>query len=158
MTLYEMTEATRELYEMLNNDEIDEQTVSDTLEGMAVGEKLEGYCQVIRQFEADTAAFKAEKDFFAMKQKRAENAIERLERAVELYMTAAGKEKEKCGLFEIKITKSKAVQILDEKAIPKVFLVEQPPKVDKANIRKALLAGEEVQGAELQENRNIKIK
>ena len=48
-TLFEMTQQATELYEMLQAEEIDEQTFSDTLEAMGTGEKIEGYCQVIKQ-------------------------------------------------------------------------------------------------------------
>lgn len=62
MTLYEMTANAIYLYDLLSNGDIDEQTVNDSLEGMDVAGKLEDYCKVIRQFEADAAAYKAEKD------------------------------------------------------------------------------------------------
>ncbi len=158
MTLYEMTTAANELYALLGAEEIDEQTVTDTLEAMGVGDKLEDYCQVIRQFEAEAMAFKFENDRFADKQKRAENAITRLKTAIQNYMTVTGQEKVKCGVFDVKLSHSKAVNITNEKDIPSLFRVAQPDKIDKAGIRKALLAGEEIAGAELTINDNINIK
>jgi hypothetical protein len=65
MTLYEMTETANYLYRLLEDGEIDEQTVADSLEGLGVGDKLEDYCKVIRQFEADKAAYEAEKNKLA---------------------------------------------------------------------------------------------
>ena len=158
MTLYEMTAAALELYAMLGAEEIDEDTVNDTLEAMGVGDKLEDYCKVIRQFEADAEAFKAEKERFVAKQKRAENAVLRLKGAVKAYMTATGKTKEQCGVFDVKVSQSKAVNILDEAAIPEAYRVPQPDKIDKAGLRKALMAGEAITGAELTVNENISIK
>lgn len=158
MTLYEMTESAAQLYALLGADEIDEQTVADTLDAMGVGEKLEDYCKIIRQFEADKEAFKNEKERLAEKQKRAENAILRLKTAVKNYMTVTGKDKVKCGNFDVKVSRSQAVNLINEDVIPATYRVAQPDKIDKAGIRKALLAGETVEGAELTENENISIK
>lgn len=158
MNLYEMTETAKYLYRLLEDGEIDEQTVTDTLEGLGVGEKLEDYCKVIRQFEADTAAYAAERARFAAKEKRAEKAIERLQKAVTNYMEVAGKDEQKCGVFDIKISRSKAVSIVDEKKLSGLYLKPQPAKIDVAAIRAVLMNGGEVAGAVLQINTNIKIK
>lgn len=158
MTLYEMTNYAKELYALLEADEIDEQVINDTFEAMGVGDKLEDYCKVIRQFEADAAAYKTEKDRFADKQKKAESAVVRLKDAILSYMLATGKEKQKCGVFEVKRGQSKAANIFDEKSIPDAYRIAQPDKIDKASIRKALLNGEQVAGAELQINDNLSIK
>lgn len=158
MTLFEMTNTANYLYDMMNNGEIDEQTVNDTLESINVEEKLEDYCKVIRQLEADAAAYKAEKDRFAEKQKRAEKSIERMESAVASYVTATGKKNIKCGVFDVRIGESKAVNIVQPDAIPKDYFVEQPPKISVSAIREALLDGQTVPGASLQINNNVKIK
>ena len=49
MNLYEMTAAANELYALLTADEIDEETVKDTLEAMGSEENLESCCVVIRE-------------------------------------------------------------------------------------------------------------
>jgi hypothetical protein len=153
-----MTANAQYLYQLLEDGEIDEQTVNDSIEAMCVGDKLEDYCKVIRQFEADVEAYKAEKERFAAKQKAAEKAVTRLEKAVLGYMTVAGKEEERCGLFNLKVGRSKAVVITDDSKIDGKFFVQQPATINKAEIRKALLAGEQVAGAELRINERIKIK
>lgn len=158
MTLYEMTKTANYLYRLLEDGEIDEQTVADSLEGLGVGDKLEDYCKVIRQFEADAEAYKAEKDRFAEKQKKAEKSIQRLTKAVKNYMAATGKDKQKCGVFDIKLSTSKKVEIVDDVKIPEVYLKPQPAKVDVAAIRAVLMNGGEVAGAVLQTNTNINIK
>ena len=153
-----MTQTANYLYRLLEDGEIDEQTVTDSLEGLGVGDKLEDYCKVIRQFEADAAAYKAEKDRFAEKQKKAEKSIERLTEAVKNYMAATGKDKQKCGVFDIKLSTSKKVEIVDEAKISVAYLKPQPAKIDVAAIRAELMNGGEVAGAVLQINTNIKIK
>lgn len=74
-TLYELAEAEKQLIELFEVDDIDEQTLTDTIEGLDIDGKLEDYCMVIRQLEADQRDFKEESEFFADKAKRAENGV-----------------------------------------------------------------------------------
>lgn len=158
MFLYEMTVATKQLYELLANEEIDEQTIADTLEAMGVEEKLEGYCQVIRQYEAEKDMFKAEKERIEKKIKVTDNAINRMKKAVIEFMKVSGSTKSTAGTFTVALSTSKAVNILDENKIPIRFLVEQAPKIDKSSIRAELLSGAEIEGCELQVNEGVRIK
>ena len=158
MFLYEMTVATKQLYELLANDEIDEQTIADTLEAMGVEEKLEGYCQVIRQYEAEKDMLKAEKERIDKKIKVCENAVNRMKKAVMEFMKASGATKSTAGTFTVALSTSKAVNILDESKVPVRFLVEQPPKIDKSAIRQELMSGAEIEGCELQVNEGVRIK
>jgi Arc/MetJ family transcription regulator len=153
-----MTESAKILYEMLQAEEIDEATVQDTIEALGVKDKLEDYCKVIRQFEADAEMLKAEKGRIEAKQKRAENGVARLKNVVLQYMSITGSEKEDCGIFEIKRKQSKAVDIINENLIPAEYRVAQPDKINKAEIRKALLNGEQIEGAAIQINESINIK
>ncbi len=158
MTLYEMTQAAKTLYDLFSNDEIDENAVNDTLEGMEAELKLEDYCKVIRQLKSDAVQIKAEADRMTKKQTALENSVKRLNANVLSFMDATGKKSEKAGVFTVKVSESKAVNIVDEAKLPKEFFIEQPAKVDKASIRKKLMADELVNGAELQINRNIQIR
>lgn len=157
-TLYELAEAEKQLIELFELDDIDERTLNDTIEGLDIGGKLEDYCFVLRQLEADQKDFKAEADFFAAKAKRAENGIKRLKNGILNYMQRTNKSKAEAGLFKISTRESKAVNIFDEAQIPAQFLIPQPPKIDKAAIKKAINGGEEVTGATIQTNTNLQIK
>jgi hypothetical protein len=158
MTLYEMTQSAQTLYDLFESGEIDENVVNDTLEGMGANLKLEDYCKVVRQLKADSECIKAEIDRMKKKQSSLENSIKRLNSAIIAYLDVVGKTKEKAGIFTVSATKTKSVNIVDESALPKEFLIPQPSKVDKASIRKKLMANETVSGAELQINRSIQIK
>ena len=157
-TLYELGEAEKQLIDLFEVDDIDEQTLNDTIESLDIGGKLEDYCMVLRQMEADVKAFKEEAAYFAMKQKRAENGIKRLKGGILNYMALTGKKKVEAGLFKISTRESKAVNIVDEDLIPKEYKVEQLPKIDKVGIRKALLSGIDVEGAEIQINTSVQVK
>lgn len=157
-TLYEMTAQATALYEMLQNEVIDEQTFADTLEALEADLKVENYCKVIKQFQADVEMFKTEIDRLTARKKTAENAVERMKGALLMFMTASGQNKVKAGSFAVTTATTQAVQITDESAIPCKYLVEQPPKVDKMSIKDALKAGEEVAGAALVTNTGVRIR
>lgn len=157
-TLYEMTTAAEQLYEMLQNEDIDEQTLTDTIEAMGAEEKLESYVKIIRQLENDSAGYKVEKDRMAAKQKFTEKAIDRMTGSVIQFMTASGQKKAKAGVFDLALSVSRSAQIVNDELLDKQYLIPQDPKVDKAAIRKALLAGETVDGAVLVENTGVRIR
>lgn len=158
MNLYEMTVAANELYELLTSGEIDEQTFEDTLQAMGTEEKLESYCKVIRQLEADAEMLKAEKERIDRKKKTVDNSILRMKKTVTDFLKAQGTKKATAGTFSVALSTSKAVNIIDEGKIPARFLVEQAPKIDKSAIRSELMAGAEIEGCELQINEGVRIK
>lgn len=158
MNLYEMTNAATELYNLLMSGEIDEQAFNDTLASMGTEDKLESYCKVIRQLEADAEACKAEKQYIEKKQKTAENAVTRMKGVISDFLHAKDSKKEKAGTFTVSLSKSKAVEVIDESKIPAEFLIPQLAKIDKAGIRAELMAGGTIEGARLIENEGVRIK
>lgn len=158
MKLYEITAAAASLYDLLTSGEIDEQTLTDTLAAMGAEEKLESYCKIIRQLEADAEALKAEKERIDRKKQTAENAIARMKAAVIDYMNAQESKKSKAGIFTVSLSESKAARIVDAEKVPARFLIEQEPKIDKKAIRAELMEGGTVAGCELVTNTGVRIK
>ena len=156
--LYELGEAEKQLLEMFENGDIPEEALNDTLQSFDIENKLEAYVKVIRQMQADSAAFKAEADIFTKKQKAAENGVQRLKTALVEYLYWTNKKKAKAGLFTISTRKSQAVNIIDSLIIPKAYLKPQEYKIDKEKIKKELSSGKVVPGAELQTNLSLIIK
>lgn len=158
MNIFEMTVMANELYELLTSGEIDEQTFADTLEAMGTEEKLESYCKVIRQLEADAEMLKAEKERIEKKKKTVDNSIDRMKKAVIEFMKASGSTKSTAGTFTVSLRTSKATKIIDESLIPKKYFIKQEPKLDKKTILDLLKSGEEIKGCELQINEGVQIK
>lgn len=157
-TLYELSASARDLYEMLQAEEIDEQTVNDTLESMGAEEKLVSYCQIIGQLKADSEMYANEARRVAARKKTVENSIERMKTAVHDYLVACNKDSDKAGTFAIRLTKSASAEIVDPSAVPAEYLVPVEPKFDKTTIRKKLLAGEEIAGAQLVYSEGVTIR
>ena len=119
-------------------------------------DKLENVALWYKNLLAEAAAFKAEKDVFAEKQKRAESKAESLKN----YLDEALKGN-KFNTVKVDITyrKSTSVNVLDVDALPGAYRKEVTTvSADKVEIAKALKVGEVVTGAELVENQNIQIK
>ena len=106
--LYELTADLLALQEMLENPLDDEQVIIDTLEGVQ-GEyeiKLESYCKVIKNLEADMDALKAEAKRLTDKRKLLEANVDRLKKAMFDSMKATGKDKIKGQLFTVAIQRN----------------------------------------------------
>lgn len=158
MTIYELTEQAAQLYALLESGEIDEQIFNDTLEAMGAEEKIKNCCYIIKQLEADAKALKEEKEKLDAKQKTAENGAKRLRAKVLDFMNITNTKKAKVDIFTLNVVETKSVNITDESKIPAIFLIEQPPKIDKTAIKKAIAEGEIVAGAEIQINEGVRLK
>lgn len=157
-TLYELTQQALVVQEMLMSGDIDEDTFNDTIESLDIDTKVENICKVIRNLDADAKMYKEEKDRLAAKQKTAENGVERLKKLLLFHLKSTNKPSIESGLFKVSKGCSKTVIVEDVKAIPVEFREPQPDKINKAEIKKLLLAGESVTGAELQENEYVTIR
>lgn len=159
MTLYEMTEAARQLKALLEADEIDEQTFSDTIEAIGADDKIDAYCQIIREYEAEITARKSEIERLRAANDRAEKAIDRMKSALDNFMSASGQTKVQTTLFSVSYRTSKAVAITDGTKIPERFMtVKTTFTPNKTEIKKFISDGGTVDGAEIVESRNIQIK
>lgn len=158
MNLYELTANAAYLQQLLEDGDIDEQTFNDSIESLMIDNKVENICKVIRNLEAQAAAFKEEADRLAKKQKTAENGVKRLKESLVNFLLTTNSKKINAGLFTVSLGSSKSVELVEDGAIPECYLTPQPPKVDKTGIGAALKAGKEVPGAALKESYHVRIK
>lgn len=158
MNLYEISGAIQQLTEMLSEGDIGEAIYNDTLESLGANNAIEDVIKAIRNYQAEAEALKAEADKLTAKRKAAEHTADKLKSMLMDYMSRTEQKSLSAGLFKVSKGITKAVSIYDEKALPGIYLVEQPPKPDKAAMLQALKSGEEIPGAELITNEHIKIK
>lgn len=162
--LYTLTGKARDLYEKLNDAEMElpeeelNQIFKDTMEANGETYLVDRTVEMIRNFEADAKSAKDEKDFFYKKQKTAENAVSRLKNELLSYLLISKQKQIKGDKFTVTKSQSQAVFIADENSITQDYLIEQAPKIDKKKIREDLKAGKEVAGAMLQTNESVRIK
>lgn len=122
---------------------------------MARDEKLTNIGKWILDLKADAKAIREREISLAERRKAKENKAEQL--MDYMNMILAGKKFE-CADFKASYRKSQAVEVTDAEKIPAPYLIIQEPKVDKAGIKKALKAGEEIPGAKLVERNNLSIR
>ncbi len=118
-------------------------------------EKIRNIALWIKNLRSDVTALDAEEKAFKARKDAAKRKAEQLSKYLADVLNG---EKVTGTDFAISWRKSTAVNVTDEKALPFIFLVPQPPKVDKTGISKALKNGETVSGAELIERQNMTIK
>jgi hypothetical protein len=155
--IYELTAQAAMLQQLLENEEIDEQTYNDTIEALEVSEKVEAICCVIKNFEAQAQAVKVEKDRLAKRQKTFENRVERLRDSLIYHLQTTNQAKVKTKLFNVALSSSKSLKVVDETMIPQEYLIPQPDKIDIAGMKKAIKDGAEIFGVEFEENPSLRI-
>ena len=162
--LYQLVSQHRELERLAGSDEVDEQTLRDTLEG------LDGDIQLKAQ---SVAAVVANLSAWAM---TIEGAAQRLsERAASVHkraewvrsyllanMQQAGISKIETAELVATIKRNPpAVRILEGVTLPERFMVQPnppPPRPDKKALAVALKAGERIDGVELVVSERLEIK
>ena len=160
MTLYEMSEAARQLYNLLEAGEIDEQTVTDTMESIGASEKLESYIHVQRKIESEIAAFDAEIDRMTERKNSLKKQVERLKSATVDFMRATNQKKATAGTFTLTVRENKSCEIIDAAKIPTEYLRQIPAKTepDKKAMLAALKDGAEIAGAQLKTSYSVTAK
>lgn len=117
--------------------------------------KLENVALWIKNLTSDAEALKAEKQAFAERQKAAENKAESLKK----WLTEAlAGEKFKTTRVAVSFRKTKRVEVADIWKLDDSFVKYAEPTADKAAIKKAIEAGQEVAGATLVENVSCSVK
>lgn len=121
-------------------------------------EKSSNVIAVVRNQEITIEALDNEiKRLKAMKD-GIENRLDKFKAYIKNAMITNNIEKIDTNLGVIKFTKSTSTEIFDESLIDKKFIETViTEKISKEKIKKALKSGEEVQGARLVENKNLKI-
>lgn len=161
MTLYELTDNYRNLLEMAQNPDIDEQAIKDTLEAIQgdIKEKADGYAKVIKELDGETDKLSAEIKRLTDRKNTIQNNIAYMKQSLKEAMTATGYLKFRTDLFSFNIQKNPpALVVDDEKAIPQEYLIPQEPKVDKKAIIDFLKGGNDVPYAHIEQSEGVRIR
>lgn len=107
-TLYELQGEYLQLKEMLEDPDIEEQVVLDTLEGIdyELEIKAENYAKIMKELEGNVEVIKLEQTRLANKKSKLEANIKRLKDNLQDAMIATGKTKFKTDLFSFNIQKN----------------------------------------------------
>lgn len=162
MTLYEISREYSDFVIAVENGEIPEEAINDTFEMLTgeLDEKIDNTACVIKNLNAEAAAIKGEIDALAARKKSKENLVAYLKNKIAQAMQSSGKIKLETPRNALSFRRSESVEISDEAA----FVAQHPeyvaysPKIDKTEVKKAIKAGETIDGAALIEKQNLQIK
>jgi hypothetical protein len=167
LKLYEIAGQYRQLAEKLADGDFDPTTIADTIEASgltdALQEKAQGVEMVARAAEMYLPAIDAEIERLKALKARRQRIAEGLREYVRMNMETAGIERIECPLFRITLKKNPpAVEVLDDSEVPLRFWVTPKPKpperrIDKAAVKDAIKAGEDVPGCRLVQATRIDI-
>ena len=166
MKLYELTNDYLALLDAIDNDEIPEEAIADTLEAItaSIEEKADSIACLLKNLDAECAAIKAEEARLAERRKAKEKSHERIKQYLSETLQRAGLDKIETARNKITFRKSESVEVDEESFITWAqknrddLLTYSAPKINKTEIKKALKHGDEIIGAELRINNNIQIK
>lgn len=169
MTLYEIDERIRKVLEQGFNGTVDEET-GEVIEDigaaeleklqMTRAEKLEATALYIKSLDSLVADIKAEEEALKKRREEREAKAERLREYITASMLAAGETDFESGKVQLKVKKSEAV-IVDEEKLDKTYMKETvkiTTAPDKIAIKKAIKAGNTVTGAYIEERKKVQIK
>ena len=164
LKLYEITAQFKELDRLVATDDLPQELIRDTIEGL-VGtfeDKAVSVVKFIRNLEvlADI------KDETAKQMKESANRVRRRSEAVKAYllfqMQATGISKIECPEFSINVrTNPESLKINIDARIPDEYMVTPeppPPQPDKKAIKAALKGGAHIDGCYLEAGQRVEIK
>ena len=159
MTLYEMTEAMRD-FDFQIDDETGEIINAPELDQLQMDrdEKLKNCVYYYKNTLAEAEALKAEKQKLGNRQKIAERKAERMKEYLAYCLQGEKFAPEDDVRVRITYRKSEQVECPDWTRVSDEYLRYKEPELDKAKIKKAIKAGETVDGCRLVEKQNIQIK
>lgn len=153
-SLYEIDQAILECLDIETGEIIDSARL-DALQ-MERQDKVESVALWIKNLSADALAYKAEKEAFAEREKKALKKVEDLKAWL---AGALGGEKFSTWRCAVSFRKSEAVEIDDEALLPHELKTEKITYTpNKTAIKEAIKAGQEISGARLVERLNASIK
>jgi hypothetical protein len=164
VSLYNLAAEYRAAADKLADLELDPQTVSDTLEGMAGELEAKGVAVVMaaRSMEALAASIKQAEQEMADRRKRLEKRAEWLREYVRGAMEHTGLKRIECPHFVISLRANpEAVDVFDAAQVPAAFMKtpEPPPAApDKTAIKQALKDGVDVPGARLVRGQRLEVR
>ena len=160
-TLYELTEDYKQLLDMMEDPDISEEAILNTLEFVdeEIEDKLDGYGRVIRTIEFNAENKKKEAERLLERAKSEKNRAESLKKRIEGAMLAMDKPKVKTLLFSYNIqNNAPSLDIETEQFIPEDYYIKQEPKLDRRCLLDAIKKGIEIQGVSIKQTASLRMR
>ena len=150
--LYQLNQAWQELANMLYQDDVDEQMIRDTLEGIdgEIEDKADGYAKIIKEMELKRDARKAEAKRLTDSASAIDNRIKYLKQNLFNTMKQTGKTNFTTNLFTFRIQKNGGKRALTIDGDVPAEYTKTIIENDTDKIRQALEEGKELPFAHLE--------
>ena len=167
MKLYELTNDYRALMNAIDNDEIPEEAVNDTLEAITgeIEVKADEIACLLKNLNADIAAFKAEETRLAERRKQKERMYERIKKYLSEELLKANVTSVDTARNKISFRRSESVSIADEgkflawAVIHRDDLIKYGDPAPKLTaIKQAIQSGTVIEGVTIKTSNNIQLK
>lgn len=156
-TLYELTDQYKMLQNFIEENNVEGFELALSQIKGEIGEKLEGYAMVLKNIESDIAGIKAEEKRLADRRKSMESNLTRIKENMADALLNVDGNRVKTEKFTFSFRKSSKVEVSNIDSIPQQFIkVERT--ISRAELAKALKAGEKIAGAQLVENQSLQIR
>lgn len=158
-SLYELTGQMEYLKELLEDSEVEDQVVLETMESIEyeIEEKADGYAKIIRMLSAEVDVIDGEIERLTARKKSLSNNVNRLKSSLTESMVLLDKKKFKTPLFSFNIQKNPATVDIVGK-VPKKFLIPQESKVDKKAIIAFVKEHGDTKYAKLTQSESLRIR
>ena len=163
LKLYELSEAYKNLWNMVDDEETDLTLVEQALQTVEgeIETKAGNIAIFIRNLDSESKLIKEEEDRLKARRQAIENKRDRIKDFLQFSLEQMGLDKVKTPTHTIAIQNNPpSVQILNEDVIPGKYLTLIPEhyEVNKKAISEALKQGEEVLGCQLTRGRSLRIR
>ena len=168
MKLYELANALDELNAAIENGDIPDEAIADTLESIELPfeEKADNIACLIKQFTANAEAIKAEEDRLKARRLAYLKRAERLTEYLEMCLTNAKRAKIETARNVISFRKTPPKVVIDNEATFIEWAMKNAdgllnygkPTVDRTAVKVALECGMEIEGVRIESSQKIAIK
>ena len=167
MKLYELTNDYRALMNAIDNDEIPEEAIADTLEAITgeIEVKADEIACLLKNLNADIAAFKAEETRLAERRKQKERLYERIKAYLSEELLKANVSSVDTARNKISFRRSESVYIANEADFLEWAILNRcdlikfgEPSPKLTEIKKAIKDGVVIDGVQIVEKNNIQLK
>jgi hypothetical protein len=158
--LYDLTAAYKTVLEMLDDDE-NNQALQDTLASIdeSLDVKIINYAKMIKSVEMPIETLKKEIERLEKKKKNLQTKKDFFKNAIQISMESAGKTKIKDDLFTVSLQKNPPkLKIKNMNDIPEIYMDFTTISYNTTKIKTDLKNGLEVDWAELEQGKSVRIK
>ena len=159
MKINEIIELSKDFERLLELEKLDEQTIEDTAEliNLEMRTKINNIVALYRESKVSREKNKQIAALYLKNAEKYERTMKNLETLIEYFMRATAKENIHTQYADISFRTSESVKIYNETLLPEeYFRVKKEPA--KNEIKKAIQAGEEIDGAKIVINKKLQIK